>query len=283
MTTEGHLEGAQSVLVFFILGCAVVTLALAPSVSSQGYSLTVRADSASYSGSQPVYLSGAVTPAPALGTAVSLQVFNPQNELVRAGSAPLNSSGEYSFNFTTGGTNWTPGNYEVTATWSPSLNGQVYQSGTTFAYSANGTSSTTSATTTTTSTSSTVRSTTSVTATSSSPSLSSSTTFTSYSNTTGATSPTTSSTSSLSSTLSTSSSTLRTSSFPGQNTTSTTSTTMGTSTSSATGSAPSTQPQFAFLGVKVPGYALLLAVVALGGVALSGIAVFVRRRRRWWK
>ncbi len=97
-------------------------------------SVQIEANSASYTGSAPIYLSGSVSPAPAVGTSAFVKVTNPVGTTVQVSSDPLNAVGEFWDNFTAGGPNWVSGTYVVNATWAPSLGGSVYYNTTTFAY-----------------------------------------------------------------------------------------------------------------------------------------------------
>jgi hypothetical protein len=106
-----------------------------PASLAQGYTLTAQTSSSTYYGSQTVTVSGVVTPAPTSSTEAGIKVSNPSGTTVYVGDAPVSTStGDYSFSFTAGGTNWVPGSYTVTVTWAPSATSSPYTATATFEY-----------------------------------------------------------------------------------------------------------------------------------------------------
>jgi hypothetical protein len=83
------------------------------------YTVTVQTDSASYTGSVPIEISGTVSPAPGPNTAVVITVTNPNGTAVDYSDNAVNpTTGAYNHNVTAGGTsNWVAGTYKVNATW----------------------------------------------------------------------------------------------------------------------------------------------------------------------
>ncbi len=95
-------------LVFFVVPAVAVT-----------YTITVQTDAASYSGTQPITVSGVVSPAPGPSTGVVIVVKGPSGAVVDINSVPADpNTGAYSSVTRPGGTgNWTTGTYNVNATW----------------------------------------------------------------------------------------------------------------------------------------------------------------------
>jgi len=175
------------------------------------YTITVKTDSASYASGQQIKISGAVSPAPGPSTGVTLRIFNPSGQLVRAAEAGVSAStGAYNSSLVAGGSpEWTIGLYKVNATWG-AFPPTIFKV-TTFNYTASTTTTTTTSTTTTTTPpTTTTSSTTSTTSTTSSTPTSTSTTT---SSTTTSTVP---STSTVTPTVTSSSSTTAVPEFPYQ-------------------------------------------------------------------
>ncbi|MGC9088330.1 MAG: InlB B-repeat-containing protein, partial [Conexivisphaera sp.] len=105
---------------------------------SSSYTLSVSTNSSFYAGSQGILISGQVSPAPPSGTSVGISVLNPNGTEVRVASAPVSSTGSFSYAFTAGGTNWISGEYKVLASWAPSISGPTYNASTTFQYAVMG-------------------------------------------------------------------------------------------------------------------------------------------------
>ncbi|MDA4116743.1 MAG: hypothetical protein OK455_00165 [Thaumarchaeota archaeon] len=202
------MSGLQSRAPFAILVLVALASFATPALAAT-YTITVQTDMPSYTGSQPIIISGTVTPATGTAnTAVILIIKNPIGTEVDIREANVTAStGAYtSLGVAGGSSSWTSGTYSVNATWGGP--GGAASQITTFTYSPTATTSTTTTTTTTTS------STTSTTSSTSSSSSSSTTSSTSSTQTT-ITSPVTvtssqSSTSSTPTTTSTSHSTTTT-------------------------------------------------------------------------
>jgi hypothetical protein len=81
------------------------------------YSISVATNSLSYSATVPLIITGAVSPAPAVGTAVVLQITSPQfATVVYNDNVTLASDGTFSFtvNIVANSTGWVPGTYTLT-------------------------------------------------------------------------------------------------------------------------------------------------------------------------
>src|SRR3984957_19432540 len=152
------------------VGVALVMLLTAGQVMALTYSVSVQTDAGTYSGTQPIVISGAVSPAPGNSTAVFIKVYNPNSVLVIVASASVNvTTGAFRDMEVTGGTSqWVAGQYLVNATWGAT--GPVISGTTTFQYATQNMTSTTN------STSSSTNSTSSSTTTTTSSSTSSTTT-----------------------------------------------------------------------------------------------------------
>jgi len=119
---------------------------LSPLVAyAAGATVTVKTDSASYTGAQSISVFGTVTPVPTVaGTYVTIIVTNPSGAQVLAGLAPVSTTdGSYTKGFVAGGSvNWVGGAYSVNATYAPvgtTISGSEVTS---FTYSIGGTSGT---------------------------------------------------------------------------------------------------------------------------------------------
>jgi hypothetical protein len=169
------LRGLRSRAPFAILVLVALASFATPALAAT-YSITVQTDMPSYTGSQPIIISGTVTPATGTAnTAVILIIKNPIGTEVDIREANVTATtGAYTSPGVAGGSSsWTSGTYSVNATWGGP--GGAASQITTFAYSPTATSSTTTTTTTTTSS---TTSTTSSTSSSSSSSTTSSTSST---------------------------------------------------------------------------------------------------------
>ena len=93
--------------------------------STARYTLTVMTDRSAYTATQPITVSGTISPAPSFGSNVTVIVEAPGGVVVNA-SAPVNTStGGFSYTFSSGGSSyWVVGNYSVTVVWqeSPAVN-----------------------------------------------------------------------------------------------------------------------------------------------------------------
>lgn len=126
---------------------------------AQTYTMSLQTNAQSYSGSTPIIITGAITPAPGPDTGVVITIKNPSNAIADVNEVPVDTNGTYSWTSVPGGnSNWVTGTFSVNATWGSSTT-TLFQV-VTFSYSAATTTTTTTTTTTsttsTTSTSSTV-------------------------------------------------------------------------------------------------------------------------------
>lgn len=170
----------------------LLSLAAAQVHAATTYTVSLQTDAASYSGSQPIVISGTVSPAPGANTGIIISITNSQGALADIDEViPGQSTGAFSFTSHPGGNSaWISGTFSVNATWGG--DGETASSVVTFTYSATATTSTTSSSTTTSttsrtstsSTSSAVSSTTSTTTTTTSSSQSTSTSTSSKSTST---------------------------------------------------------------------------------------------------
>src|ERR1700730_1996971 len=91
-----------------------------PASGATTYSITVQTDKPFYNGSQPITISGTITPAAGTAnTAVILAIKNPAGAQVDIRNAPVNAAtGAYSSLGVAGGSaSWIPGTYSINATW----------------------------------------------------------------------------------------------------------------------------------------------------------------------
>lgn len=105
--------------------------------ASAAFAITVTTDKSSYSGTATIHVSGTISGgAIPSGTSVSIQIRNPQNTLVDAGTAPVDpATGSYSKDFVAGGPSWSvPGLYTVTVSWAPDLSTPPISASTGFTY-----------------------------------------------------------------------------------------------------------------------------------------------------
>jgi len=93
-----------------------IFLVLAPAVAF-GAAVTVKTDSASYTGTTSIHVSGQVTPPPTTNTAVTLTTMNPSKQVVDIGIAGVSQvDGTYSYTLVPGGTAaWVSGTYTINA------------------------------------------------------------------------------------------------------------------------------------------------------------------------
>jgi len=124
--------------------------------SAVTYSITLQTNAPSYSGLQPIVITGVISPAPGANTAVIITIKNPAGTVADIDEAiPSSTTGSFNYTSYPGGSSaWTSGTFSVNATWGG--NGATASMVTTFSYS-----STTTATTTTTTVSTTPTTTTS--------------------------------------------------------------------------------------------------------------------------
>jgi len=135
------LRALPKALVLVLVLLTVASFA-APALAAS-YSVTVRTNSPSYTGSQKIIINGTVSPTPGPNTAVVLTTTSPGGAVVDYQEDPVNpSTGAYNGSIVAGGTaTWIAGTYLVNATWGGS-SGSASQT-TTFQYSPIGTSTTT--------------------------------------------------------------------------------------------------------------------------------------------
>ena len=214
-------------------------LGLSGAASASSYSLSVGTNSPSYSGNASITVSGQVTPAPGVSSAVLVRVFDPSMNLTTADEAPVNATtGLYNCTFVAGGSSlWIDGTYTVNATWGAL--GPVIFTTTTFSWSSSAISTTTSTT-------------------------SESTTATSTAPTTLTTSTTTSSVNSTS---------VTTSSATPPSTTASVQTSSSTTSSSTTTSASSTSSG------SVPEFPFQVLAVMLFSALVAGSYLLVRKHK----
>ncbi len=91
---------------------------------------------ATYKGT--VSINGTVSPAPGVGSQVSITTKNPNGTAVDANVAAVNPyTGGFNYSFPAGGTvSWINGTYTVSAVWAASANGSTYTGTATFQYGA---------------------------------------------------------------------------------------------------------------------------------------------------
>lgn len=109
----------------------IIVLALAVTFLKTGFktasgtppataSMTVTTDQSDYFGTEPIIVSGTVSPSPAFGSSVIISVINPEGAGTYTGETSVNSTGFYSLTFTPGGgPNWITGGYVVDAIFIP--------------------------------------------------------------------------------------------------------------------------------------------------------------------
>jgi len=105
--------------------------------ASAAFTITVATDKSSYSGTATIRVTGTISGGTIpSGTSVSIQIRNPQNTLVDAGTAPVDpATGAYSKDFVAGGPSWSvPGTYTVTVSWAPDLSTPPISASTIFTY-----------------------------------------------------------------------------------------------------------------------------------------------------
>jgi hypothetical protein len=138
--------------------------ALIPVYAAATYSMTLQTDMPSYSGAQPIIITGVISPAPGPNTGVIITIKNAAGTVADINEViPNSSDGTFSDKSVPGGSAaWTAGTFTVNATWGGGS--ATASKTTTFVYSPTpGSTTTTSSTTSTTSsTTSTTKSTTAV-------------------------------------------------------------------------------------------------------------------------
>ncbi len=147
-----------------IFGLLTLTLllaqAFAPAHAATVYTMTLQTDAPSYSGAQPITITGVVSPAPGPNTGVIITIKNSVGSVADINEVfPGATNGSFTDVSVPGGNPaWTTGTFSVNATWGGG--GATASKVVTFAYSATATTTTTSTSTTTSATSSTSTSTT---------------------------------------------------------------------------------------------------------------------------
>ncbi len=136
---SSHVLGITGALTLIFL----FSQALVPAYAATSYTITVQTASPSYSGAQPIAISGVVSPAPGANTAVIITIKNSAGSVADVVySNPDPSSGSYSGTSVPGGNPaWTAGTFTVNATWGG--NGSTASMVTTFTYSPTVTTTTT--------------------------------------------------------------------------------------------------------------------------------------------
>jgi hypothetical protein len=165
MTTPfGALRIFGVVALFFLASQAFI-----PVQAATTYTMTLQTDIPSYSGAQPITITGVISPAPGPNTGVIITVKNPVGTVADVNEVfPGPTNGSFSdVSYPGGNAAWTSGTFTVNATWGGS--GGTASKIATFVYSPTAvTTSTTVTTTTSSTTTTTTTSTTSTTTTSSS-------------------------------------------------------------------------------------------------------------------
>lgn len=177
MTPNLTVARAAGILVVVYLVAQVLT----PAFAQGTYAMTLQTNSSSYSGTQPIVITGTISPAPGPNTGVVITITNSAGSLADiAEENPDASTGAFSYTSYPGGNAaWTTGTFTVNATWGG--DGTATSEVVTFTYTAAATSTTSTST-------STLTTTTSSTSTSKSTTSSASSTTTSTSSTTSTTS-----------------------------------------------------------------------------------------------
>ncbi len=165
---------AGTLVFLFLLSFSII-----PAHAATTYTVTVQTDQASYTGTQPVKITGTVSPAPGPNTGVVITIKNQTGAVADIDEViPSATNGSFSYTSIPGGNPaWGNGTFSVNATWGG--NGATASDVATFTYSPAATSTTSSSSSTSSSTtSSTSSSTTSTTSTTNSTSTTSSSTTT---------------------------------------------------------------------------------------------------------
>jgi hypothetical protein len=83
-------------------------------------SMTVTTNQSDYFGTEPIIVSGTVSPSPAIGSFVIISVTNPEGAGTYTGETSVNSTGFYSLTFAPSrGPSWITGSYVVDAVFVP--------------------------------------------------------------------------------------------------------------------------------------------------------------------
>ncbi|MDA4118554.1 MAG: hypothetical protein OK455_09450 [Thaumarchaeota archaeon] len=176
----------------------LLSFGVAPAHAATTYTLTVQTDKTSYSGAQPIMITGTISPPPGPNTGVIITVRNPTGSMADINEViPGPANGSFSDISVPGGSaSWVSGMYTINATWGGG--GTSASNVATFVYlpTAASTTTTSTSTTTTTTTTSTTTSSSTTTSTSTSSSASTSTSSSTTTSTTSTTSSTSTSTSS---------------------------------------------------------------------------------------
>ncbi|MDG7008365.1 MAG: hypothetical protein JRN06_09020 [Nitrososphaerota archaeon] len=141
MASRSSAIFSAAVLVTLILGAGGAS-------AQTAYALKVQTDQQSYFGTQPILISGSVTPAPGASTGVVFTIVNPSGTKLGYWNADVNgTTGDFSYSIVAGGSSaWVAGTYTVNATWG-AYPPQVYAHST-FSWSPTATTTTTTTTTT---------------------------------------------------------------------------------------------------------------------------------------
>jgi hypothetical protein len=117
---------------------------LAPAQAATTYTMTLRTDSPSYSGGQPITITGVLSPAPGPNTAVIITIRNHAGSIADVNEVLVLANGSFGWTSYPGGSAaWSSGAFSVNATWGG--DGATASRVVTFAYAAVPTSTTTSA------------------------------------------------------------------------------------------------------------------------------------------
>jgi hypothetical protein len=132
----------------------VSSLAFVPAHAATTYTMTLQTDAASYSGAQPITITGVISPAPGPNTGIIVTVKNSVGSVADVNEVfPGPTNGSFTDISVPGGNAaWTSGTFAVNATWGG--NGATASKVVTFVYSPTATTTTTTSTTTTTTTTS---------------------------------------------------------------------------------------------------------------------------------
>jgi len=112
-------------------------LVLGPLAAFGATSMTISTNASSYAGQATITVSGSVTPAPTVASAVVITTRGPSGVVDTGEAAVSTVDGSYSYVFVTGGSSaWTTGTYTVNGTWG--AQGNTATAVTTFSYTAAG-------------------------------------------------------------------------------------------------------------------------------------------------
>jgi len=104
-----------------IAALGLLVLLGASPVFAQTYTLTLKTNASSYSGTSPIYISGTVTPAPGANTGVIITIRNSAGAIADVNEVNVLTNGSYSWTSYPGASSyWTSGIFSVNATWGSS-------------------------------------------------------------------------------------------------------------------------------------------------------------------